>query len=80
MTSGDLFIAFSTANRVADFLKPFEMRSVGGSEFSGLYDAAAQATEEAIINSLVAAETKVDVNGKTVLALPQDLVRNTFGR
>ena len=79
MPSGDLFIAFSTANKVADFLQPFEMKSVGGKDFTPLYEAAVEATEEAVINALLAAETTVDVQGRTVLGLPHDRVRDLFG-
>jgi L-aminopeptidase/D-esterase-like protein len=39
---------------------------------SRLFLATAQATEEAIVNALVAAETMVGINGNTVYALPQD--------
>jgi D-aminopeptidase len=41
-----------------------------------LFAATVQATEEAIVNSMVAAETMTGANGYTVKALPQDeLVR-----
>ena len=37
-----------------------------------LFAATAQATEEAIVNALVAAETMTGINGNTVYALPRD--------
>ena len=40
-----------------------------------LFKATVQATEEAIINALVAAEDMVGVNGNTVYALPHDRLR-----
>jgi L-aminopeptidase/D-esterase-like protein len=39
---------------------------------SPLFLATAQATEEAILNALVAAETMVGINGNTVYELPHD--------
>ena len=39
---------------------------------SPLFLATAQATEEAIVNALVAAKTMVGINGNTVYAMPQD--------
>lgn len=78
MTSGDLFIAFSTANRVDSLDRPFSMRSITLTELSPLFEAAAQACEEAIINALVAAETVTDVQGGTVMALPHDRIRDLF--
>jgi L-aminopeptidase/D-esterase-like protein len=41
---------------------------------SPLFLATAQATEEAIVNAMVAAETMVGINGNTVHALPHDRV------
>jgi L-aminopeptidase/D-esterase-like protein len=71
--SGDIFIAFSTANPGAatrEGLKDIEM--LPNDSMSRLFLATAQATEEAIVNALVAAETMVGINGNTVYALPQD--------
>jgi len=42
---------------------------------SGLFSATAGATEEAITNAMVAAETMVGINGNTVYALPHDRLR-----
>ena len=75
--SGDIFIAFSTANPGAatrEGLKDIEM--LPNDSMSRLFLATAQATEEAIVNALVAAETMVGINGNTVYALPQDRLIN----
>jgi L-aminopeptidase/D-esterase-like protein len=40
----------------------------------------AQATEEAIVNALVAAETMIGINGNTVFALPHDRLRAALAR
>lgn len=71
--SGDIFIAFSTANPGAaarEGLLKTEM--LPNDQMSPLFLATAQATEEAIVNALVAAETMVGINGNTVYALPHD--------
>lgn len=72
-TSGDIFIAFSTANSGAagrEGIRHVEM--LPNDQISPLFLATAQATEEAIVNALVAARTMVGINGNTVYALPHD--------
>ena len=71
--SGDIFIAFSTANPGAaarDGLLKIEI--LPNDAMSPLFLATAQATEEAIVNALIAAKTMVGINGNTVYALPHD--------
>ena len=71
--SGDIFIAFSTANSGAaarEGLLTAEM--IPNDSMSPLFLATAQATEEAIVNAMVAAETMTGINGNTVYALPHD--------
>jgi L-aminopeptidase/D-esterase-like protein len=73
--SGDIFIAFSTANPTAfqraNFIK---VESLPNDEINPLFEATIQATEEAIINAMVAAETMVGINGNKSYALPHKLV------
>lgn len=73
--SGDIFIAFSTANPNAfkreDFTKLDELPN---DMINGLFNATVQATEEAIINAMVAAETMVGINGNKAYGLPHKLV------
>ncbi len=45
-----------------------------------LFAAAVQATEEAIINAMVAAETMSGIDGHSILALPQESLRSIFAR
>lgn len=72
--SGDIFLAFSTANAGASERSgEFEMTALANTEMNPLFEATVQATEEAIINSLIAAETMEGFEGK-VVALPQDLL------
>ncbi len=71
--SGDIFIAFSTANPgVAAREGIMEIEMLPNDAMSPLFLATAQATEEAIVNALVAAKTMVGINGNTVYALPHD--------
>ena len=74
--SGDIFIAFSTANPGAAYAKgTVSVNMVPNGKMNPLFKATVQATEEAIINALVAAEDMVGVNGNTVYALPHDRLR-----
>ncbi len=71
--SGDIFIAFSTANPGAAAREGLlEAEMLPNDAMSPLFLAVAQATEEAIVNALVAAKTMVGINGNTVYALPHD--------
>jgi L-aminopeptidase/D-esterase-like protein len=74
--SGDIFLAFSTANLAAakrDALAQLTM--LPNERMNPLFDATVQATEEAILNALVAAETMVGRDEHKVLALPHDRVK-----
>ncbi|KAM0547798.1 hypothetical protein ACHAPJ_010259 [Fusarium lateritium] len=86
--SGDLFLAFSTANEIpvqtvtgqTKKVDPFKARtfditSVDDQTINGLFEAAADATEEAIYNALCMAETMVGNMGRKVEAMPIDSVR-----
>ncbi len=71
--SGDIFIAFSTANPGKAFLDhKSQVEMLPNWMISPLFEATAFAVEEAIINALIAAETMVGINGNTVYALPHD--------
>lgn len=73
--SGDIFIAFSTANAgAATRERKVEVTMLPNDFMSPFFEATAQATEEAIVNALVAADTMVGINGNTVYKLPQDRV------
>jgi D-aminopeptidase len=75
--SGDLFIAFSTANPEAggtEGVIPLTM--LPNDRMTPLFEATVQATEESIINALVAAETLTGINGVTAVALPHDRLRD----
>ena len=77
--SGDIFIAFSTANpgaAVSQGLPHLTMLPNG--QLDPLFLATVQATEEAIINAMVAAETMTGINNRTVIALPHDRLREVL--
>lgn len=75
-SSGDLFLAFSTANPEASKEKGLASLSMLPNEqINPLFDATADATEEAIVNALVAAEDMTGVNGNKAFALPHDRLK-----
>jgi D-aminopeptidase len=82
--SGDLFLAFSTGNRIpAEVKEPFTVITLPGVLMNDLFEAAAEAVEEAILNALTAAETMVGWNGRIAYALPLDelqCVMEKYGR
>jgi len=77
--SGDIFIAFSTANPDAN--KPDGLANVamlGNDRMNPLFEATVQATEEAIVNALIAAETMVGADGHKVIAIPHDRLKQVL--
>ena len=77
--SGDLFVAFSTANPGAG--KPTGLHQISmlaNDELDPVFLATVQATEEAIVNALVAAEDMTGINDKKVIALPHDRLREVL--
>ncbi len=77
--SGDIFLAFSTANPNASAATGVAQLAMLPNERMGaLFEATVQATEEAIINALVAAETMTGVDDHKVIALPHDRLREVL--
>lgn len=77
--SGDIFIAFSTGNagRI-DESKLSDVEVYPNYELTAVFTATIQATEEAIVNAMVGAETVVGASGFRVNELPEDKVRELF--
>src|ERR1700738_659921 len=74
--SGDIFIAFSTANPGAAFADHVvDLKMLPNEKIEPLFAATVQATEEAIINAMVAAETLTGIENHKVVALPHDRLR-----
>lgn len=77
--SGDIFIAFSTANSGEASSRGLrQLTMLPNDQINPVFLATVQATEEAVINALVAAETMTGVNGHTVVALPHDRLREVL--
>jgi D-aminopeptidase len=75
--SGDIFIAFSTANReaVAASAGTTNVVMLPNDRIDYVFEATVQATEEAILNALVAADDLVGINDLKVPALPEDRLK-----
>ncbi|MFY9550542.1 MAG: P1 family peptidase [Thermoanaerobaculia bacterium] len=74
--SGDLFVAFSTANPgAAKTTGTVSLTMLPNERMNPLFSATVQSVEEAIINAMVAAETMTGANGFTARALPHDELR-----
>jgi L-aminopeptidase/D-esterase-like protein len=77
--SGDIFIAFSTANPGADKEPgPNAVQTVSNERISPLFTATVEATEEAIVNAMVGARTMTGIDGHTVIALPHDRLKEAL--
>jgi D-aminopeptidase len=76
-SSGDIFIAFSTANAGAGMeqKKVVTLQMLPNDRMDALFEATVQATEEAVVNALVAAKTMTGADGHKVEALPHDRLR-----
>jgi len=77
--SGEIFIAFSTANAgagMAGHLHTITM--LANDQLDPIFLATVQATEEAVVNAMVAADTMTGVDGHTVIGLPHDRLRQAL--
>jgi len=78
-SSGDIFIAFSTANKGAGAPGGLPTaRMLPNERITPFFEATALATEEAIINALVAAQTMTGFDGHRVIELPHDRLQETL--
>jgi D-aminopeptidase len=78
-TSGDLFFAFSTANRGLDAMRgEIALRMLSDGEITPFYAAVIDATEEAILNAMLSAETMTGRDGRTVYALDAELLKEAL--
>jgi L-aminopeptidase/D-esterase-like protein len=79
--SGDIFIAFSTANAgAAQETGPSALEWLPNGDLSPFFAATIEATEEAIVNAMVAAETMTGIDGNSVHRLPHDRLREILGK
>jgi D-aminopeptidase len=79
--SGDIFIAFSTANAgAARANDTATVQMLSNARISAVFEATVQATEEAIVNALVAAETMTGIDGHRSEAISHDALRAVLRR
>ncbi|MDQ2816709.1 MAG: P1 family peptidase [Candidatus Eremiobacteraeota bacterium] len=80
--SGDLIIAFSTANTVPHYpeARTFSATVLDQYHINPLFDATEDSTEEAVINALLAGQTMVGRDGNTVYGLPHDRLKEILRR
>jgi D-aminopeptidase len=79
--SGDIFIAFSTANKgAANRSEKRTLEMLPNDHMDELFIATIQATEEAILNAMTSATTMTGINGNTVYALPAQRVKDILKR
>jgi L-aminopeptidase/D-esterase-like protein len=79
--SGDIFIAFSTANPgAADPKGVHDLKMLPNDSLNPIFLATVEATEEAVVNAMVAAETMTGINDRTVIALPHDKLREVLNK
>jgi D-aminopeptidase len=77
--SGDIFIAFSTANAGAALAKhATQISMLPNDDINPVFLATVQATEEAVVNAMIAAKTMTGVDGHTAVALPHDRLREVL--
>jgi D-aminopeptidase len=78
-SSGDIFVAFATGNsglyQQEGDREPLAVRMLPGGAMTPLFEAAADATEEAILNALCMATTTIGVDGRVAHAIPLDRLR-----
>jgi L-aminopeptidase/D-esterase-like protein len=77
--SGDLFIAFSTSNEIQ--LRPASLETfsfVPNAFIDPLFEATVQATEEAIVNAIIAGETMQGIDGRIIYAIPHDRLQSVL--
>ncbi|MEX2298207.1 MAG: P1 family peptidase [Dongiaceae bacterium] len=77
-SSGDIFLAFSTGNTVRQDDRISNVRTVSNDSMSPLFLAAAEATQEAILNAMCQAETMTGFEGHTCHELPHDRLVNAM--
>jgi D-aminopeptidase len=79
--SGDLFLAFATGSDLrAGHKQPYDVQMLPHQQMNTLFEAAAEAVEEAVINALTAADTVTGYKGRTAHALPLDDLKRVMAQ
>ena len=77
--SGDIFVAFSTANPRAEGVKdPVSVTMLPNDRLDAIFAATVQVVEESVVNAMVAAETMTGIDNHKVDALPHDKLREVL--
>jgi D-aminopeptidase len=77
--SGDIFIAFSTANPgAASSTKVVSVQMLPNDSLDPVFAATVQATEEAVVNAMIAAESMTGIDNHHVTALPHDQLKTVL--
>jgi D-aminopeptidase len=76
--SGDIFLCFSSHNRMRLGRSVHRVEMMDPEAMNGLFEAAVEATEEAILNALTMAESMVGREGRVAYALPLDRLAGIF--
>ena len=77
--SGDIFLAFATGNQFNPGSKqPIALQMLSNDLLNPFFVATAEAVEEAIWNTLIAAETTTGFNGRTAYAIPHEEVQRVW--
>jgi L-aminopeptidase/D-esterase-like protein len=82
-SSGDLILAFSTvpdAVNGPDQTEPSAITPIADTQVNAVFEATVQATEEAIVNALIAAHTQTGADGYTMYGIPHDELRAILKR
>ncbi|MFN0177521.1 MAG: P1 family peptidase [Gemmatimonadales bacterium] len=80
-SSGDIFIAFSTANAGADVSNRLaQVHALPNESINPVFEATIEATSEAILNAMLAATTMTGADGRTVFALPHDRLQAAMAK
>jgi D-aminopeptidase len=77
--SGDIFLAFSTANLEAYQGRSSAMEFMPNAQMDGLFAATAEAVEEAILDSMIVNETMTGANNNMCVGLPRETLTQLLG-
>jgi D-aminopeptidase len=77
-SSGDIFVALSTANATAATDSVATVQVLANGRLNRIFEATVQATEEAIVNAMVAARTMEGIDGNTMQAIPHDRLKDVL--
>ncbi len=78
--SGDIFMAFSTANDPGQLPEPplFNMTAVANDDLDALFMAVVEAVDESVLNAMLASDTTTGKKGRVVDALDHGALKNLF--